>query len=64
MTQWYYFNGRCDAIMTNKNKRFTLRVSDQLATKLEKKAQRLGVSKNALILFTLEKELNNEQKKK
>ncbi|MBX0283861.1 ribbon-helix-helix protein, CopG family [Lactobacillus salivarius] len=55
---------RCDAIVTNKNKRFTLRASDELATKLEKKAQRLGVSKNALILFTLEKELNNEQKKK
>lgn len=50
--------------MTNENKRFTLRASDELATKLEKKAQRLGVSKNALILFTLEKELNNEQKKK
>ena len=34
------------------------------ANKLEKEAQRLGVSKNALILFTLEKELDNGQKKK
>lgn len=53
-----------DEIMTHKNKRFTLRISDELANKLEKEAQRLGISKNALILFTLEKELDNEQKKK
>ena len=54
----------CDEIVTHKNKRFTLRISDELANKLEKEAQRLGVSKNALILFTLEKELDNGQKKK
>ena len=53
-----------DEIVTHKNKRFTLRISDELANKLEKEAQRLGVSKNALILFTLEKELDNEQTKK
>lgn len=54
----------CDEIVTHKNKRFTLRISDELANKLEKEVQRLGVSKNALSLFILEKELDNEQKKK
>lgn len=59
-----FFTKGCDEIVTHKNKRFTLRISDELANKLEKEAQRLGVSKNALILFTLEKELDNGQKKK
>ena len=54
----------CDETVTHKNKRLTLRISDELANKLEKEAQRLGVSKNALSLFILEKELDNEQKKK
>ena len=54
----------CDETVTHKNNRFTLRISDELANKLEKEAQWLGVSKNALSLFILEKELDNEQKKK
>lgn len=34
----------CDETVTHKNKRFTLRISDELANKLEKEVQRLGVS--------------------
>ncbi|CDK34278.1 ribbon-helix-helix domain-containing protein [Ligilactobacillus salivarius] len=51
--------------MTNKkNKRFTLRMPEEIADKLDEKAKKLGVSKNALILFTVGKELNNEADKK
>ena len=65
MTQCYYSISGSDAFMTNKkNKRFTLRMPEEIADKLDEKAKKLGVSKNALILFTVGKELNNEADKK